>query len=158
MRKARRMRPSTVYLLHQASQALRARLEQSLRDFQMTGIKYTVLAIIGSSENVSSAELSRRFFVTPQTMSEIVNELVHRGLVMRREDANTKRILRLALTLPGRRMLEKCERIADEVEGSALAQFSEDKLSDLRILLKILLSDLRDDHVAPSIPKRQRMT
>jgi hypothetical protein len=55
-------------------------------------------------------------------------------------------------------MLEKCERIADEVEGSALAQFSEDKLSDLRILLKILLSDLRDDHVAPSIPKRQRMT
>jgi len=133
-----------MYLLHQASQAIRARLEQALRDFQMTGIKYTVLAIVGGSENVSSADLSRRFFVTPQTMNEIVSDLVQRGLVMRREDPNTKRVLRLMLTLPGRRLLEKCERIADEVEGEALAQFSSDKLSDLRALLKALLSELRN--------------
>jgi DNA-binding MarR family transcriptional regulator len=150
MRKAKGVRPSTMYLLHQASQAMRARLEQSLRDFQMTGIKYTVLAIIGGSENVSSADLSRRFFVTPQTMNEIVGDLVQRGLVMRREDPNTRRVLRLMLTLPGRRLLEKCERIANEVEERALAQFSSDKLSDLRGLLKALLTELRNGLAEPA--------
>jgi DNA-binding MarR family transcriptional regulator len=121
----------------------------------MTGIKYTVLAIIGSGENVSSAELSRRFFVTPQTMNEIVGELVQRGFVMRREDANTKRILRLTLTLPGRRLLEKCERIADEIEEEILGQFSSGKLSDLRVLLKALLSDLRDNRAEPEARPRK---
>lgn len=150
MRKAKRMRPSTMYLLHQASQAMRARLEHSLRDIQMTGIKYTVLAIVGSNENVSSADLSRRFFVTPQTMNEIVGDLVQRGLVMKREDANTKRILRLVLTLPGRRLLEKCEQIADDIEEQALAQFSADKLSDLRILLKALLAEWRNKQAEPA--------
>jgi DNA-binding MarR family transcriptional regulator len=156
MRKAKRMRPSTMYLLHQASQAMRARLEQSLRDIQMTGIKYTVLAIVGSSENVSSADLSRRFFVTPQTMNEIVADLVQRGLVMKREDANTKRILRLMLTLPGRRLLEKCEQIADDIEEQALAQFSADKLSDLRILLKALLAEWRDKQAEPAASRPRK--
>jgi DNA-binding MarR family transcriptional regulator len=156
MRKAKGVRPSTMYLLHQASQAMRARLEQSLRDLQMTGIKYTVLAIVGGSENVSSADLSRRFFVTPQTMNEIVGDLVQRGLVMRREDPSTKRVLRLVLTLPGRRLLEKCERIADEVEERALAQFSSGKLADLRALLKALLTELRNGQAEPSnvIPRK----
>lgn len=150
MRKAGRVRPSTMYLLHQASQAMRARLEQSLREIQMTGIKYTVLAIVGGGANVSSADLSRRFFVTPQTMNEIVGDLVQRGLIMRREDPNTKRVLRLMLTLPGRRLLEKCEQIADEVEEQALAQFSADKLAGLRVLLKALLNELRNSRPEPA--------
>lgn len=150
MRKAKRTRPSTMYLLHQASQAMRARLEHALRDIQMTGIKYTVLAIIGSSENVSSADLSRRFFVTPQTMNEIVGELAQRGLIVRREDPHSKRSLRLMLTLPGRRLLEKCEQIADGIEEQALAPFAADKLADLRVLLKSLLTELRDTRVQPA--------
>lgn len=139
---ARRIRPSTMYLLHQTGQAMRAKLERALRGHQMTGIKYTVLAVIGENGNISSAELSRRFYVTPQTMHKIVEELLLRGLVMRREDANTRRILRLALTLRGRKVLEDCERIADEIERQALADFSDSKLSELRALLQSLRSNL----------------
>jgi DNA-binding MarR family transcriptional regulator len=151
---ARRIRPSTMYLLHQTGQAMRARLERALRGHQMTGIKYTVLAVIGENGNISSAELSRRFYVTPQTMHKIVEELLLRGMVMRREDANTKRILRLALTLRGRRMLEECERIADGVERQALADFSDSKLIELRALLQSLRSNLQA--VEPDASKGRR--
>jgi DNA-binding MarR family transcriptional regulator len=139
---AKRVRPSTMYLLHQTGQAMRAKLERALRGHQMTGIKYTVLAVIGESGNISSAELSRRFFVTPQTMQKIVEDLLLRGLILRREDTNTRRILRLALTLRGRKTLEECERIADDVEEQALADFSDGNLAELRTLLQSLRSNL----------------
>jgi DNA-binding MarR family transcriptional regulator len=139
----RRVRPTTMYLLHQASHAMRARLEQSLRQLEMTGIKYTVLAIVGNRENLSSAELSRRFFVTPQTMNEIVGDLTRRGLVDRREDAESRRILRLRLTTEGRRMLDRCAAIANRIESEFLGSFPKNDLHDLRVLLQNLLSSLR---------------
>jgi DNA-binding MarR family transcriptional regulator len=153
---ARRIRPSTMYLLHQTGQAMRAKLERALRGHQMTGIKYTVLAVIGENGNISSAELSRRFYVTPQTMHKIVEELLLRGMVMRREDTNTRRILRLALTLRGRRMLDECERIADDVEEQALADFSDGKLLELRTLLQSLRSNLLQAAEPEATPKGRR--
>jgi DNA-binding MarR family transcriptional regulator len=142
-----------MYLLHQASHTMRARLEQSLRQLEMTGIKYTVLAIVGNRENVSSAELSRRFFVTPQTMNEIVGDLTRRGLVDRREDAESRRILRLLLTSHGRRMLDRCAGIANQIEAEFLGSFPKDDLRDLRALLQKLLSKLREQN-GEEIPAR----
>jgi DNA-binding MarR family transcriptional regulator len=98
-----------MYLLNQANQAVRSQFEAALRDLQMTGIQYTVLTIVDEYEGISSAELSRRFFVTAQTMNEIINGLVQRGFIARKEDPSNKRILRMKLTAAGRRLLKKCE-------------------------------------------------
>ena len=87
-----------MYLLNQASLAVRSHLEAALRDLQMTGIQYTILSTIKEHEGISSAELSRRFFVTAQTTNEIINGLEQRGLISRKEDPANKRILRMKLT------------------------------------------------------------
>ncbi|GIX15218.1 MAG: hypothetical protein KatS3mg118_3177 [Paracoccaceae bacterium] len=69
---ARPRRPRTIFLLHQAAQSVRSRLEARLRPLGVTGIQYTILAMVAARPGLSSAELSRRFFVTPQTMNETV--------------------------------------------------------------------------------------
>ena len=139
-----RDRPRTMYLLNQANQAVRSQLEAALRDLQMTGIQFTILTIVNEREGISSAELSRRFFVTAQTMNEIINGLAQRGLITRKEDPANKRILRMKLTAQGRKLLNKCENIADHIEETAFDWIESDEYETLRKSLRSLLRGLRE--------------
>ncbi len=139
-----RSRPRTMYLLNQANQAVRSQLEAALRDLQMTGIQYTILTIVDQHEGISSAELSRRFFVTAQTMNEIINGLEQRDLIARKEDPANKRILRMKLTAQGRRLLKKCEDIADRIEEAAFDWIHPNENETLRQSLRSLLRGLRE--------------
>jgi DNA-binding MarR family transcriptional regulator len=139
-----RSRPRTMYLLNQANQAVRSQLEAALRDLQMTGIQYTILSIIDQHAGISSAELSRRFFVTAQTMNEIINGLVQRGLIARKEDPANKRILRMKLTAPGRKLHNQCDRIADRIEAAAFDWVDRRDYQSLREALRKLLNGLRE--------------
>jgi DNA-binding MarR family transcriptional regulator len=139
-----RSRPRTIYLLNQANQAVRSQLEAALRDVQMTGIQYTILSIVDHYAGISSAELSRRFFVTAQTMNEIINGLVQRGLIARKEDSANKRILRMKLTASGRKLLKNCDDIADQIETAAFDWIAPKDHETLRQSLRLLLQGLRE--------------
>lgn len=139
-----RLRPRTIYLLNQANYALRSMLDAKLRAVSMTGIQYTVLSLVERHEGISSAELSRRFFVTAQTMNEIINGMVRRLLLSRKEDPNNKRILRLRLTARGRKTLKECDAIADEIEHAAFDWMAADEREKLRDSLRTLTHGLRE--------------
>ena len=139
-----RLRPRTIYLLNQANYALRSMLDAKLRAVSMTGIQYTVLSLVERHEGISSAELSRRFFVTAQTMNEIINGMVRRLLLARKEDPNNKRILRLKLTARGRKTLKECDAIADEIEQIGFDWMAADERETLREGLRTLTRGLRE--------------
>jgi DNA-binding MarR family transcriptional regulator len=133
---------STLYLLHQSGQAVRARLEEALRPLGMTGVKYTIMSIVARG-GVSSADIARRLFVTPQTMGETIADLVERNLILRRQDEKSRRILRLSLTPAGHDMLSRCHSIARRVEREAFAALSRDQMRQLRGLLQDVLAHVR---------------
>ncbi len=144
-----RLRPGTIYLLHQTSQALRSRLEHAFRGLGVTGIQYTILGLLDAHSGLSSAELSRRFFVTPQTMNQIVAGMTQRGLIARVSSLSNKRILEMTLTPAGRDLLARCELIADAVEAQALSLLPEPQLTQMRATLRLLLQQLRTSAQAP---------
>ncbi len=146
----RRPKPSTIYLLHQTSQALRSRLEHAFRSLGATGIQYTILGLLDRHAGLSSADLSRRFFVTPQTMNQIVGGMTRRGLIERTSSDSNRRILEMTLTPAGRTLLERCEVVADKVEGDALALLPERQLEEMRQHLRLLLRQLRAGAPAPT--------
>ena len=129
-----------MYLLNQANQAVRSRLEQDLRSISLTGIQYTVLSIVAARDGISSAELSRRFFVTPQTMNEIVSGLERRGLLARVESPQSRRILTARLTEAGSKLLAEADNIADQIEGEAFSHLSDRVFDELRRLLRVQLN------------------
>jgi DNA-binding MarR family transcriptional regulator len=137
-------RPRTMYLLNQASLAVRSHLEAALRPLQMTGIQYTILSTIKEYEGISSAELARRFFVTAQTTNEIINGLEQRGLIARKEDPTNKRILRMKLTPQGRKLHKQCDKIADRIEATAFGWVEPSDHEALRERLRTLLRGLRE--------------
>jgi DNA-binding MarR family transcriptional regulator len=148
-----RLRPRTIYLLNQANYALRSMLDARLRAVQMTGIQYTILSLVDRHEGISSAELSRRFFVTAQTMNEIINGMVKRTLLSRKEDAENRRILRLKLTARGRKTLKLCDAIADEIEEAALDWLPAAEQERLRESLRTLTRGLRERSLMANQPR-----
>lgn len=142
-----RLRPSTIYLLHQSSQGLRSRLEHALRPLGVTGLQYTILGLLDRHEGLSSADLSRRFFVTPQTMNQVVAGMLKRGLVCRQASEANRRILQMKLTPAGAELLAQCEVLADEIEDDALSTVPAGDLNQMREHLRHLLRQLRQSGV-----------
>lgn len=136
--------PRAIYFLNQANHAVRNRLEAALTHFQMTGIQYTVLSVIGSRDGLSSAELSRRFFVTPQTMNELIGGLQRRNLILRKEDPANRRILRMSLTAEGKRMIRSCDAAADAVERDVFSFLPQEDYQKLRDLCRTVARNLRE--------------
>ncbi len=132
-----------MFFLNQANHAVRSRLDAALAAVEMTGIQYTVLSVIGRHEGLSSAELSRRFFVTPQTMNELIGLLERRDYIVRKADPSNRRILRMSVTDTGREMLEKCDALADAVERDVFGAMPDEDYRRLCELTRDLARYLR---------------
>lgn len=135
--------PSTIYLLHQAGQALRLRLENEFRGLNITGLQFTILGLLDRYSGLSSAELARRFFVTPQTMNQIVANMLRRGLIERSVSEDNRRILKMRLSPVGRDILQQCTVISAQVEADVLEWMAPAAQEEFRKTLATLLRTLR---------------
>jgi DNA-binding MarR family transcriptional regulator len=105
-----------IYLLRQASAAVRLALDRILAEHGLTSPQYSALTMIASYPIMSSADLARLTLLTPQTVSVIVRNLERRGAIIRLPDAVHRRIQRLELTPSGRALLKTCRAKSDEIE------------------------------------------
>lgn len=134
-----------VYLLSKVFHALRAkRLEPVLKELDVTPLQYTVLATIRRHAGLSSAELSRRFYVTQQTMGQLLNGLETRGWLLRTENPENRRLLRHDLTPEGARLVRRGDARVERIEAEVLDVLSEEQRVCLRQSLQDLSAMLRD--------------
>jgi DNA-binding MarR family transcriptional regulator len=112
------------YLVKQLQMAERARMEEVLRPLGVTLQQYTALSLLERREGLSSAQLARRHYVTPQAMHQLVASMERDGLIERRSDEANRRILRAWLTDHGAELLRSCHEAVDELEGRMLAALS----------------------------------
>ena len=138
-----RIGASTTYLVSQVHFALRNRTEAALKKYAVTGIQYTVLSVLAHRDGLSSADLSRRFYVTPQSMGQLLSSLEERGLLARNEDMTNRRILRVSLTAAGRELVDAGSKDLAEVETLAFAALDGNELQHLRSSLHTLVGALR---------------
>jgi DNA-binding MarR family transcriptional regulator len=123
------------YELKRAQHALRLAMDEALRGLGLTTPQYAGLAILEEEPGISSAELARRSFVTPQTMAAIVANLERHGLVGRSPHAVHGRILETRLTRRGRSLLVLAHERAREIEARMLAGVDR---ADRRELVRLL--------------------
>jgi len=127
-----------IYLLARIFYGMRNRCEDALRPYGLTPMQFTILATLGRWPDLSSAELSRRFDVTPQTMGEMIGNLERRRLLERSQDPANRRALLLSLTDDGRELVKTCNAAMGEVEAEMLSGLSQRELKDLRVRLGAL--------------------
>jgi DNA-binding MarR family transcriptional regulator len=113
------------YLLRQAAAAHRAQLDHALSDVGITPPQFLVLTMLGAYAGASNADLARLTFLTPQTVSLIVSNLIRAEAVTRRPDAIHGRIVHLHLSAKGRTMLARCRKAVRFTERALSAGLSQ---------------------------------
>jgi DNA-binding MarR family transcriptional regulator len=126
----------TTYLVKQVESAIRARLDVALRQHGVTTVQYTALTVLDHRGDLSSAQLSRRCFVRPQTMHELVVTLERQGLILRHPSADRRHVLLARLTPAGSAKLAECRADADLIEREMLARLTDTEQATLRTLLE----------------------
>ncbi|WP_236787668.1 MarR family winged helix-turn-helix transcriptional regulator [Amycolatopsis sp. GM8] len=112
--------PLTLYLVKRLELAIRARMDEVLRPHGLSTLQFTALTALRARDGLSSAQLARRSFVTPQTMNEMVRWLEREGHIARRRDPDNRRVLLLTLTEEGRALLERCDPLVEGIEAELL--------------------------------------
>jgi DNA-binding MarR family transcriptional regulator len=123
------------YLVYRVERRVRTRLDEATRAHGVTTTEYLALSVLRDREGMSSAELARWAFVTPQAMNLVISALERRRLVRRRPDPQHRRVLRASVTSKGRQVLERCDESMDQIEADMLRDLPLDEVETLRSAL-----------------------
>jgi DNA-binding MarR family transcriptional regulator len=123
--------PRISYVIARLERALRKELAERLRPTGLTVPQYTTLSVLRSRSGLSNAQLARRSYITPQTMSEVIGALEEKGLIQRAPDPGHGRILRITVTSRGRRVMAKCDAAVNEMEAQMLAELADGERAEL---------------------------
>jgi DNA-binding MarR family transcriptional regulator len=129
----------TSYLIKRLENGVRVLLDRAIHDYGITSGQYLLLSLVSREGGLSSAELARRTSVTPQSMNESIAALEQKKLVRRTEDRSNRRVLLIALTREGRRVLTGCNQAVDDAEEQYFRALKPAKLAELRALIEVLL-------------------
>jgi DNA-binding MarR family transcriptional regulator len=134
----------TILLVRLLQLKLYNQMVERLRLFDLTPLQYLVLSLAAHRGSWSTAELARRFEITPQSMNEVVAILEGKRLIARRESPDHRRILHIRLSAAGLRLLKRCDSEVDRIEQSAFGHFSAKDLALFRGLIAKALSAFDD--------------
>jgi DNA-binding MarR family transcriptional regulator len=115
------------YLLRQAHNAHRARMEHALADDGVTVPQFSVLVMLAAYPGASGAELARLSLLTPQTMNVILANLERDGAIVRRPHGEHGRIQLNELTATGKALLARCKRAVKPAEAALVQGLAPDE-------------------------------
>lgn len=138
-------RTRTIYLFWLINVRFRAELEGSLEQFNVTPGQYIVMSYLRNQRQYSAAELARKTGVSAQSTSELTVALERKGYITRTPEAKNQRILRIALSLEGVKLLAEIDSVVDRMEESIFSSITSTELSIIRTSIIALLDKMADD-------------
>lgn len=130
------------FLIKQAQAALHTEMTRALTAHGTTVSQYALLSALDGEPGLSNAQLARRAFITPQSMSENLRELEQRGWVVRRAHPGHGRILQAELTEEGHDVLGRCEAAVTDIEERMLADLDGGQRRELAAALRACVTAL----------------
>ena len=127
--------PRISYVIARLERAVRGAIAERVRPFGLTTLQYTTLSILGRRGGLSNAQLARRANMTPQSMSELIEALESKGLLVRKAHPNHRRVFPASLTPRGCKVLTACDAAVDDMEDEMLRELSHDERERLRASL-----------------------
>ena len=118
--------PGVSYAVARLHQRIFAGITERVAPHGLTTLQFTTLSVLSRhGAPLSTSQLARRAFMTPQSMSEVIHALERNGLIKRNPHPNHRRTLPATITPKGRRVLAACDEAVSEFEDSMLSGFSE---------------------------------
>jgi DNA-binding MarR family transcriptional regulator len=134
--------PSLGYVVARLDRVLRRGIEAAIAPYALTVTQYTVLSALARQPGLSSAQLARRAYVSPQSMNEMLLVLEQLGLVKRKADPDRRRVLNTQLSAKGQRLVDHCDREVKAVETTMTAGMKPADRDTLRALMVLAVRNL----------------
>ena len=142
------------YLLMRVHRALRAAIDETLRPHGFTMPQVAVMFALGRKTGLSTAELARLAFVTPQAMGEVLAGLEAKGCVIRRAHDSHGRIQPAELTPAGIEARNLCHDVLARAERQMLSDLSAEERRMLGQSLERCLVGLCDPSAEAAVRDR----
>ncbi|MFH5824313.1 MarR family winged helix-turn-helix transcriptional regulator [Georgenia sp. AZ-5] len=126
--------PSTAYLIKSAEAVNRQHIDRILRSSPLTVTQWVALGVL-EHRPLSSAQLARRSFVTPQSVQDVVKALETKGFVERRRSDVSRRERLISITESGVAALRAVEPDMATLDAAITADFSDAEVEMFRALL-----------------------
>jgi DNA-binding MarR family transcriptional regulator len=149
--------PGVSYALARLHQRVLAGISERVHPHGLTTLQFTTLSILSRhGAPLSTSQLARRAFMTPQSMSEVTHALERKGLIERHPDPKHRRTLPASLTAKGRGVLAACEEVVSEFEDSMLEGFSEKDRAAFLDMVKTAVRNLGGGFPSDETPSAAR--
>lgn len=112
------------HLLRRAHQRHTAIFQDRIGAKQLTPLQFAALIKLRDVIEVSQNQLGRLTAMDAATMQGVIQRLLTRGLIERRQDPTDRRRLQLSLSEAGRLLVEECADIGTEISEATLAPLS----------------------------------
>jgi DNA-binding MarR family transcriptional regulator len=138
-----RREPGVSYAVARLHQRLFASITERVAPYGLTTLQFTTLSVLSRhGAPLSTSQLARRAFMTPQSMSEVIHALERNGLIERHPDPNHRRTLPATITAKGRRVLGACDEAVSEFEDSMLEGFTDEERAAFLGMVKTAVRNL----------------
>jgi DNA-binding MarR family transcriptional regulator len=145
---------STSYVVARLERAIRHAIAERVRPYGLTVLQFTTLSVLSRGGQLSNAQLARRAYMRPQSMSEVIEALEANDLIRRAAHPNHRRVLTATLTDKGQEVLAACEKSVRQFEDGMMRDFDPEERERFMEQLKTCVRALnagfpaRDDAMA----------
>jgi DNA-binding MarR family transcriptional regulator len=137
-------------LMSQLTHTMEHQMASAVKDTNLTLLQLSALAELNHNGTLSTADLARLTFVTPQNMSLTVSKLAAGGYLLRKSHPTNARVKRLVLTSRGLKVLHRAVARAVVLEREMFWPLSSRQKSELRSQLRTCLT-----RINPALLKRK---
>ena len=131
--------------------------DAKLRELGLNTAKYVVLRLLHERPGLSSAQLARRSFLSPQTMNSMVMNLEQIGLVTREQHPENARISLTRLTPAGEEAVSLGRTVVDEYARGMLQNIDPAEQSLFVSMLRRAIEGMGDVQLIDGVPHRNGM-
>ena len=128
-----------IFLLAKAYQKAHGDFKKRLHSYGLTPIQHLVIEALWDEDALSAGDIGKRLVFDGATLSGVLDRLSAGGWILKKPDAEDKRILRISLTQKSKNLKSKLSAVRNKTNEDLLARFSIEE----KILLKRLLRDIQ---------------
>jgi len=133
------MRNSVGYLMRICTNRLLPQMEALFQDQELTFSQWTTLVALHDGRVSTAGDLAHNICHDAGSLTRLIDQMVTRGLVARSRSETDRRVVTLALTSPGRKLVEALAPKVMNFWNGLLSGFSHDEIDTLIDLLTRLV-------------------
>lgn len=132
------------FYIHDASRVRRTIFDAALKPAGVTHSQASVLAHLSRADGMAQSDLAQQLDLGKVALGGLIDRLEAAGLVERRADGGDRRVKRIFLTTPGRRVVTRMRTISERTNSEILAGIDpEDVRTTARTLRALKANMLR---------------